>query len=423
MIICVHSDQTDGKLRFLTKDVIVAPPPLQVPLTYSPKYRMYTMPISIGTPAQKFDVGYDLLAFESFIGSMECKNCDNTTFVRKASTSNHFNGSLVTTEYGAIEGVASGNVDADIIMIAGNTTKENAGFVLTKNLTMNPPVQGILSFGYNYDKREKYVDPKTKFETNMNVLQALYTNYDLNLRSFSQRIFSNNSGYLYLGGVAPDVNTNAENYTTCGIPSGSANWKCTDISHVLIGNDMNLDKAYKLTQGHVYFSTLTNLIIAPYRTLDYFTKNYFPNSTCRPFKPSENYTQFVCDSTMDLTNMSDVHIVINSYAYRINAADMLSDSNTNVKGRISTFKFKDDNNNSDWIIGQALMKNYDMVFDPDNRQIGFSGGFRHYFPTGSSSTLMWILIALAILVAIAIAIFVFCYCCRKRAGDEYQPQN
>jgi len=283
----VNTAPSEQKLHFLT-DVIVAPPPLQVPLTYSKKYGMYTFPISIGTPAQKFEVGYDLLAFESFVGALECEGCDNNTFVKKTSTSNKFNGSALTVEYGAIEGVASGNVDADILIIGGNKTKENAGFVLTKNLTMNPPVQGILAFGYNYEKRNRYIDPKTNFETNMNILQALYMNYDLNLHSFSQRIFSNNTGILYLGGVAPDVNSNGDNYTTCALPSGSANWKCTDISHVLIGNDMNLDKAYKLSSGHAYFSTLTDLIIAPYKTLDYFTKNYYTNATCRPFKPSVN---------------------------------------------------------------------------------------------------------------------------------------
>lgn len=384
---------------------------------------LYTFKVLVGTPPQSFNVVYDLLSFESYFPSIECTNCSDVLFNRNLSSTNIYNGTNLTAQYIPISGSVNGRIDADMITFGMNTnsTTNNYGFILANSSTISAKYQGLISFGYDYKGRiVNYTNSleSSNFTTNMNILEVLLSTLNNSTKVITQKIINETTGYLYLGSYLPEINTTSENYTYCSIPIGSSQWKC-DISHVLIGSSFDSEKALELNTSNAVFSTLAKHIVAPNITFDYFNKIFHLHNCSQTTE--DIYSLYSCTNQVKLTNDTDIHFVLNNTAYYLNSSDLFSKPDDK---NISNFKilFKQDLNDRDWILGQLLLKNYEMIFDANKNVIIFNGGIRHKL-LDTSNLKMFILIGIGGLIVIVISIFVSCYCCKKRGDNEYQPQN
>ena len=358
---------------------------------------VYSFNVSVGTPKQFFSVVYDMFSNESYFISSNCTGewCADKKFDKNNSTTNSFNMTTLSKTFS--NGNLTGIIDADIINFGQNSTSTGAGFILADNSTIKAKYSGLISFGYNYSAT---YDSNLKTSINMNILDTL----NISKKVITQRIF-NKSGYLYIGDYVGDIDRIDKNYTKCTIPNNSKGWSC-EISSIFLG-EFDPEKIIDLNNNSIaYFSTLNYYVVAP----SYVSKNFtfLPNCTNSSF---EGLTRYTCQNNFN----QSVYLGLNNTAYLISSSDLFSQNEDKYNFNI-LFRNENDNSN-DWIVGQLLLKNYDMVFDFENKEIVFNGGSKKDIKK-ISPVLMFIIIGIAALIVILTSIFVSCYCCKKSEDNE-----
>jgi len=180
---------------------------------------------------------------------------------------------------------------------------------------------------------------------------------------------------------------------------------------------MDISKAHKLGDNntrnyeYAFFSTFDRDIIAPMLLRDYFIYNYFSsfiaNNTCRTVT-KQGLATFECNSdVLSYGNLTNITFVLNDEGYTINASDLFF---TNTEKQLE-FIIKFWSNPNVWVLGQRFLKNWDVVFDMNSKQLYFYGANRTNF---SSFLWIWILIGCLVGVGIILVSVIACTCFKKR---------
>jgi len=405
-------------------------PYLTLKLSSSPSgaNNIYVVNVSLGNVTQNFSFAYDTALSTSYVGNKTaCDGCSVNLF--NSSNSNTFvpNGTLLNISQPTV-GNVNGTIGTDRLLFnTTNTTIQNFSFSVAYFENVDYKYDGVLGLGYTETKYSNGT-----FNSTSSVLKALVASVGSNVSSnvFVQRV--NQSGaYLFLGGIPSDVQ-NADR-AVCQLYTNATSWAC-NITEVLIkgvnSSDWNEDNSYKLSNkaSTVAFSTLASHVVAPNETLSYFTNKFnssLNNKTvCSLIQVETGIKGYVCNKTLvnltndvNSTNSSDVHLVLSNNALKINSSDLFSTYPNDTTKYLFNILFFNDNTTSQFVVGQLLLKNYDVVFNMDLGQIEFRGDYHNY---SAGKVMMWIIIGIAILVVLVIVIFVSCYCCRKGSAEDYQ---
>ena len=369
-----------------------------------PGLNTYKINVQIGTPPQNFSFLYDLGSIETVVAGVNCTNCINRNLFNETNSSTFTNyQSRHTIDY--IISKIQGNFAKDSFSLANFSTILN--FVVFDSFTNNFGVNfdGILGMEHNY----------RKFGYNSSILEQLFSKTVISKKIITQKILNVTNGLLIIGDTPDEISNNIENYSTCSLSSSTdVKWNCA-LQSIFLGNQssnilslVNSSQTYQTT----FFSTINNFILANNSTLGYFSQTYFGNNTknglCNIYNYS-GYLVFMCNKTgFNLSYFQDVNFVLDGYGYKVYARDLFVEiSSPNQIQFLIYFS----PNNTEWIIGQPMLKNYQVVFDGEMDQIGFYGG-----PVVNLKTTSWFWIFGIILVILILfaCIISMCYCCRKR---------
>jgi len=385
---------------------------------------VYTTSLGIGTPAQNFSFfAYDTRSFTTYVGNRAgcVPNCSPNLFFAGNSSTFKSNGSFISQQYNNGSISASGSMNSDNFTFGNNITAPNTSFLLASNIINGGNYDGVLALGYNYMNLNNYSPNGTS--TNLNIMSSLLSGGNGVNDIFVQRLFPNNTGYLYLGGIPADIVNNVR--AVCSIYPNAVNWAC-NITQILIrnqsSNDWSTFNAYTLRPlSSVTFATMNYHVYAPNETLNYFLYN-IPQlnntSVCNmtvAYENGKNALFCAKNSTFNVTNATqfEVDLLISNYALRINATDLFTSFNTTHY--IFNILFHNDNTTSEFVAGNLFLKNYDVIFNGEFNQIEFNGNYYNY---SAGQVLMFILIGVGCLVGIGIVILTTCYCCRRTGVDD-----
>jgi hypothetical protein len=355
------------------------------------KQEVLTLNTCIGNPPQCFELIYDTGSYHLWVPSTRSSGCLNCR---------HFNDNTSTTlkkteeeiQLQYVTGAAIGKKVSDQISIGGskNNTQEKNGISLNLDFmlaeTINFKVDGadgIIGFGRNYDSSMRGM----RLSNDYSIIEALIKSGHITNKVFSQKFIKNNStspnAKLYVGEVHSDFKPESPyNISSCKIinwdPWMTVNsvkdmWTCR-LSHLVIG-DTQVNKfkenAIELHSRAVIDSG-SNYIMAPSNVLPYFEKIFDSIPKCQKQTDFLSMTTvFYCDASFDVNTLPKISLVFNGVSYSIPISNLfLLTTQGYTTENVFTIFFLE--SIDFWLLGQAFMRNFHVLFNHELNQVTFS---------------------------------------------------
>jgi len=362
---------------------------------------LYVFSIDLGTPPQTFNnFGYDITAFNTYVNGIDCSSCKGNRFNYSNSGSSQIEEILVTEEYAL--GLINGDFHQVTIKLGNLTTNHNS-LIIGKEVMFPYSIymyDGIVGFGLNYSK--------SLLSLNNSIFDKFLEKISFSNRILSQKIVNESYGELILGQIPNEILEGKMKYEKCKLIKDDAHWGCT-ITHLAFEDKhTSLDSAFSITNykyNKSYFSTIYSNIILPEAFLKLFLDFYFKKrmgKTCfaEVKKEDSDIISIRCERSV-IEKLKNIHFIFDEVSYKIPVKNLFSQKNENTM----LFNILFHKSIRAFYIGQIFMKNYLVVFDATNGQIGFYGNDINNYKF--TSRYFWLLFSFSFIIFVLLMIFVY----------------
>ena len=368
----------------------------------------YTLPISIGTPPQTFNViiatGSSSLLIADSTSNL---NTTNKYDASKSETSNNTNQIQFFPFFDL--SLSYGNIYTDTISIASNFTTASFPFASLIYGTFNPLTinDGILGMNQN----------------NTNIISLLKNNSVItqNIFSLYDPETSDDTSFMYIGDIHPNfTHENNSTIALCNvIENNESYWKC-NASHIIITNDKVTSKTISANQSvfefkeEVIFDSGSNAFMFPHKYEQQFI-NKLNSTNCKVEIANKDIEYITCNKE----NISDIHIVINDYALKIkkeNIWEPIEDDKGNVVYGLNMFFSKKEKN---VIIGMQMFKGYHVLFNKENHKVMFYTHNEHFIVKTKNHISLLLVVLLSIggvLIILTEIVLLYYFLCKNKSN-------
>ena len=329
-------------------------------------YNILTTELCLGNPSQCFKFAYDTGNQYLIIGVKNTKakfsNLYDTTISEtfKSSTNTFFS---IPYRYGIIQA----REVSDFLKLPNNLqAKYMISFMMSWNTTEKYEFDGILGLGNNYPKR----DEDNSFDERFSLVHNLFSNGVIDKKLFGHEYNSRQKGYLYLGEVPPSL---GYNYYKCQVAPFIPyfnKWHCE-------GRAISLSPGENYTQftSPYAFDTAYVDIRGPYfegNTILSDIKEVF-GEKCQfiseELDEDNRYVKLICDYDINVGDSPDVIFNLKGFELRAKNIDIFRVVLIDGKKKYLS-KIVGDTRYNCWILGEPVMKNYNMVFNYEDNTVG-----------------------------------------------------
>ena len=331
-------------------------------------YHILTTELCLGNPQQCFKFAYDTGNQYLILGIINTKAKFSKLFSTsisetfKATTNSFFS---IPYRYGIIQAREA----SDFLKLPNNLqAKYLLSFMITWNTTEKYEFEGILGLGNTYPKR----DEDNSFDERFSLIHNLYSNGVIDKKIFGHEYTSRNKGYLYLGEIPPSL--------------GYRYFKCTVAPFIPYLNKWHCEsRAIALTNG-VNFTQYHSPYIFDTAFIDIKGPFYEGNSILSEMKEiagdscnfitedigeDHRYVKLVCDYDFNIGKIPDVIFYLRGFELRLKNYDMFRVVLISGKKKFLS-KIVGDSRYTYWILGEPVLKNYNMVFSYEDNSVGFT---------------------------------------------------
>ena len=331
-------------------------------------YNILTTELCIGNPIQCFKFAYDTGNQYLIIGVKNTKakfsKLFNTSLSQtfKSSANTFFS---IPYRYGIIQA----REVSDFLKLPNNLqAKYMLSFMISWNTTEKYEFEGILGLGNNYPKR----DEDNSFDERFSLVHNLYSNGVINKKLFGHEYKSRKRGYLYLGEVPPSL---GYDYYKCPVAPFIPyinKWHCESRAIALLpGHNFTqynspyaFDTAYVDLRGPFFEGSG---ILSEIKDL-FGEKCQFISED---IDENNRYVKLVCDYDIDISNCPDVIFTLKGFGLRAKNFDIFRIVLIDGKKKYLS-KIVGDTRYTYWILGEPILKNYNMVFNYEDNTVGFT---------------------------------------------------
>ena len=329
-------------------------------------YNILTTELCLGNPSQCFKFAYDTGNQYLIIGVKNTKakfsNLYDTTISEtfKSSTNTFFS---IPYRYGIIQA----REVSDFLKLPDNLqAKYMISFMMSWNTTEKYEFDGILGLGNNYPKR----DEDNSFDERFSLVHNLFSNGVIDKKLFGHEYNSRQKGFLYLGEVPPSL---GYNYYKCQVAPFIPyfnKWHCE-------GRAISLSPGENYTQftSPYAFDTAYVDIRGPYfegNTILSDIKEVF-GEKCQfiseELDEDNRYVKLICDYDINVGDSPDVIFNLKGFELRAKNIDIFRVVLIDGKKKYLS-KIVGDTRYNCWILGEPVMKNYNMVFNYEDNTVG-----------------------------------------------------
>ena len=335
---------------------------------------LYALQLSIGYPMHNFLLLVDISSKYTWLRGTNCTFCAYTDNIydEEASISVIHQEEIPYTTITDIKGSVSGNILYDDVKI-GDYYATKVELLIASEDEYLESADGVLSLKY----------PKEPNDSR-NIINKLFISGYIRQKILYFNFKDEMTGTLMIGKIPKSILNDKKNYSTCHIQElYNSNWNCL-VTHILFDDNYNFYQA-SVVDSIVIFSTGIEKIYAPKNTIELFINNYFKNlpeyddKKCI-IKIISGIHQIYCLKSFLNIEGPSIHFIFNGYAYRIPFEDLFDDVYTDSYNRYKLFKIEFyETEKKEWYFGTVFLKQYETVFDAENKVVGFYGSNKFDF--------------------------------------------
>ena len=345
---------------------LLAKDPKTISLLYEEDTGYYIIPISFGSNQDEFQIQVDTTTSETWIPSPK-----TTLKVKKYNITQSTTGQKTnkTFEVEDEDGDVRGKACYDSVQV-GDITLNHFGFVLVDEFEypFDDYEQGKLGLGYKQEHGDDF-----------NFIRKLKLNNIIDREIFS---INHETKELIIGDVPPQFQNQL--YTTCPVVETNdlddeyrQAWAC-ELTHLAFNLDkkdknFDLDQAFEVN-ARITFDSAYPYISIPKRHINEFKKRYMNNYFNNSYKEvrDEDTTYFICTDE-ELVFGASISFIIEGYAYIIPWNKLFL---KNEEGEYELLiRFYKENDNI-FGFGAPFMDFFTVVYDYEEKEVGFYGGNR-----------------------------------------------
>lgn len=222
---------------------------------------------------------------------------------------------------------------------------------------------GMIGLGYN----------PASYEEGYSFIDQLYNNKIIYHKVFTQSFLSSDSGEISFGAIPQYIVMDYKNYGRCNalnkIKNGeeykNRKWQC-GISGFFYGKEK--DKISSLDNIRVSFFSYRKRALVPETFFNELEKNYFSldifKNKCER-KKIKRYDLFTCKEKIN--NAPEINFVFNNWVMVIPSRNLFNEVS---KGNFE-FILHHKTNKEHFSLGRPIVRNFHMVYDVQNKEIGF----------------------------------------------------
>ena len=350
----------------LSISYILAKDPKTISLLYEEDTGYYIIPMSFGSNQDEFQIQVDTTTSETWIPSPK-----TTLKVKKYNITQSTTGQKTnkTFEVEDEDGDVRGKACYDSVQV-GDITLNHFGFVLVDEFEypFDDYEQGKLGLGYKQEHGDDF-----------NFIRKLKLNNIIDREIFS---INHETKELIIGDVPPQFQNQL--YTTCPVVETNdlddeyrQAWAC-ELTHLAFNLDrkdknFDLDQAFEVN-ARITFDSAYPYISIPKRHINEFKKRYMNNYFNNSYKEvrDEDTTYFICTDE-ELVFGASISFIIEGYAYIIPWNKLFL---KNEEGEYELLiRFYKENDNI-FGFGAPFMDFFTVVYDYEEKEVGFYGGNR-----------------------------------------------
>ena len=335
---------------------------------------LFAMQLSIGYPIHNFLLLVDISSKYTWLRGTNCTFCAYTDNIydEEASISVIHQEEIPYTTMTDIKGSISGNILYDDIKI-GDFYATKVELLIASEDEYLESADGVLSLKYPKDPNDS-----------RNIINKLYISGYIRQKILYFNLKDELTGTLMIGKIPKNILSDKKNYSTCRIQElYNKNWNCL-VTHILFDDSYNFYQA-TVVDAIAIFSTGIEKIYAPKKDIDMFINNYFKNlpdyeeKKCI-IKIISGIHQIYCLKSFLNIDGPSIHFIFNGYAYKIPFEDLFDDVYTDSYNRYKLFKIEFyETEKKEWYFGTVFLKQYETIFDADNKVVGFYGNNKFDF--------------------------------------------
>ena len=331
--------------------------------SYDKFYNLMTIPICIGIPRQCFNLLYDtgeMYLIVSNTGNMsKFKKAYNMSLSQTCKMISYYFNVLQYRK-----GIIHLREVSDFVFISENRPSYIFNFLLAWNTTIPYNFEGILGLGYLYNGG--YI-----FDEKFSFIEYLKHNKQIKNKLFGHEYYNRTHGSFYIDEIP--LLMNDSNYFKCkveGFIPYLNKWHC-DMNSI----SFSTGEIFLEIHSPVAFSTGYTEIRGPYvEGLILFNAlmTYLDNK-CEIIDYSNGdyvYSKMLCNNSISFYKIPDISFNLKGFKLNLLNVDLFKLYEIyGEKKYICTIII--DTRYNYWNLGEPILKNYNMVFDYEDKSVGF----------------------------------------------------
>ena len=333
--------------------------------SYDEYYNFMTIPLCIGIPKQCFNLIYDTgevyLIVSNKPNSEIFTKFYNMTLSETYISKSHY---FIALEYK--NGVMQLREISDYVFFSENKPSYTFNFLISFNTSISYNIEGILGLGYLYPERGE----GDTFDSRFSFIEYLKYNKQIKRKLFGHEYYNRTHGTFYIDEIPY---TMSDNYFKCkveGFIPYVNKWHC-DMRSLALSTGENFTEIHSpvafstgyhdirgpYIEGLILFNALLVYLEDKCEIVDYNSDEYL-------------YSKLICNNSVSFLNIPDIIFNIKGFQLILLKDDLfrLVEYNNEMK---YICKIVIDTKYDYWNLGEPVLKNYNMVFDYEDKSVGF----------------------------------------------------